>query len=181
MNIIKIYNKTNWCILEAIKYERMNLRDAAKRLNRSPATIHNNLKLLREFDIVRVIKKKNQYIIMPNTDNFYYRSFMQVINYETIQGCKAFQELMKMGVAGIYGSFARGTDDKNSDVDLFIFTLAKEIIIREIVNKLSRELSREINLLILNESKLKDLKNNDYAFYMRLRLESIMFNGDIFA
>jgi predicted nucleotidyltransferase len=47
---------------------------------------------------------------------------MQVINHLTIQGCKAFQELMKMGAAGMYGSFARGTDDKNSDVDLFIFS-----------------------------------------------------------
>jgi len=181
MNIIKIFNKTNWRLLETIKQERLNLRDVAKRLNRSPATIHNNLKLLRDFNIVKIEREKNQYFIIPDIENFYYRSFMQVINYESICKCKALKELNKMGVVGIYGSFARGTDGKDSDIDLFVFTCAKEIKIREIVNKLSKELRREINLLILNKQKLEDLNKNDYEFYMRLRLESVMFNGDVFA
>lgn len=181
MNATKIFTEVNWNILKTVKTERLNLRDLAKKLEKTPATIHYNLKYLKEFGVVRIKKQKNQYIIVPDTENFYYRLFMQMINRESIQQTKNLKELEKKGVIGIYGSFARGTDDKNSDIDLFVFTQTNEIKIREIVNRLSRELGKEINLLILNEQKLKDLKNDDYEFYIRLRLESMLFNGDIFA
>jgi len=181
MNIIKIYNRTNWELLETIKRERLNLRDIAKRLNRSPATVHNNLRLLRDFNVVRIEKEKHQYFIIPNMENFYYRSFMRLVNYESMRKCRSFKHLEKMGIVGIYGSFARGSDERGSDIDMFVFGIAREIKIREMVNRMSREMNREINLLILNEGKLKDLKKTDYEFYVRLMLESIMFNGDIFA
>jgi predicted nucleotidyltransferase len=181
MNITKIFNEVNWQILEIAKSERLNLRDMAKRLKRTPATIHYNLNFLKAFGLVRIEKEKNQYMIVPNTESHYYRLFMQLINYEKVEKCKSLKELEKRGIVGIYGSFARGMDDKDSDIDLFVFTQANEIAVREIVNKMSRETGKEINILTLNEKKLKELKNNDYEFYIRLKLESIMFNGDIFA
>jgi len=181
MNILKIYNKTSWKILEAVKYDRLNLRDIARGLGMSPAAIHNHLRILGEFDLISIEKDKNQHLVIPNTDNFYYRSIMRVMNYQQIQICEAFGELEKFGVIGIYGSFAAGTDEKGSDIDLVIFTEASEIEVREAANKLSQQMDKEINLLMLNRRKLDKLKKSDYEFYMRLKLQSIMFNGDIFA
>ena len=181
MNILKIYNKTNWKILEAVKYERLNLRDIARKLGMSPAAIHNNLRILGGFNLISVEKDKNQHLVIPNPDNFYYRSFMQLINYRKMQSCKALKNLEKIGVVGVYGSFAAGTDEKGSDIDLVIFTEAGEMEVRAVVNKLSQQINKEINLLMMNRRKLDNLKNNDYEFYIRLKLESIMFNGDIFA
>lgn len=147
----------------------------------SPAAIHNHIRILGEFDLISIEKDKNQHLVVPNTDNFYYRSIMRVMNYRKIQDCKAFRGLGKLGVIGIYGSFAAGTDEKSSDIDLIIFTEAGEIEVREAVNKLAQQLNKEINLLMLNRRKLDNLKKNDYEFYMRLKLQSVMFNGDIFA
>jgi len=181
VNIFKIYNKTNWKILDAVKYDRLNLRDIAGRLGVSPAAVHNNLRILGQFNLISIKKEKNRHMVIPNTDNFYYRSIMRVMNYSKIQECKAFRELEKLGVIGVYGSFAEGTDDTNSDIDLIIFTQAGEIEVREAANKLSQQINKEINILMLNQRKLDNLKKNDYEFYMRLKLQSIMFNGDIFA
>jgi predicted nucleotidyltransferase len=181
VDIIKIYNKTNWKILEAVKYERLNLRDIARKLGMSPAAIHNNLRILGGLNLVIIEKDKNQHLVIPNTGNFYYRSIMRVMNYRKIQGCKAFGALEKLGTVGVYGSYAAGTDEKGSDIDLFIFTEAREFEVRAAANKLSRQLNKEISLLMLNRRKLDSLKKNDYEFYMRLKLQAIMFNGDIFA
>ena len=147
----------------------------------SPAAIHNNLRILGGFNLISIEKDKNQHLVIPNTDNFYYRSIMRLINYRKIQDCKAIRELEKLGVIGIYGSYAAGTDEKSSDIDLVIFTEAREIEVRAAANKLSQQINKEINLLMLNQRKLDNLKKNDYEFYMRLKLQSIMFNGDIFA
>ena len=181
MNILKIYNKTNWKILEAVKYERLNLRDIARKLGMSPAAIHNNLRILGGFNLISVEKDRNQHLVIPNPDNFYYRSIMRLMNYRKIQDCKAIRELEKLGVIGIYGSYAVGTDEKSSDIDLFIFTEASEFEVREAANKLAQQMGKEINLLMLNRRKLDNLRTNDYEFYMRLKLQSITFNGDIFA
>jgi len=147
----------------------------------SPAAIHNNLRILGGFNLISIEKDKNQHLVIPNTDNFYYRSIMRLMNYRKIQDCKAIRELEKLGVIGIYGSYAAGTDEKSSDIDLVIFTEAREIEVRAAANKLSQQINKEINLLMLNQRKLENLKKNDYEFYMRLKLQSIMFNGDIFA
>ena len=181
MNILKIYSKTNWKILEAVKSDRLNLRDVARRLGLSPAAVHNNLRILEEFKLISIEKDKNQHLVIPNPDNFYYRSIMRVMNYRKIQNCEAFREMEKLGVIGIYGSFAAGTDEKSSDIDLIIFTEVGEMEVRAAVNKLSQQMNKEINLMMLNRRKLDNLKKNDYEFYMRLKLESIMFNGDILA
>jgi predicted nucleotidyltransferase len=181
VNIINIYNKTNWKILEAVKYDRLNLRDIARKLDMSPAAIHNNLRILGGYNLISIEKEKNQHLVIPNTDNFYYRSIMSVMNYRKIRDCKAFRALEKLGVIGMYGSFAAGTDEKSSDIDMVIFTEAGEIEVRAAANKLSQQMNKEINLLMLNRRKLDNLKKNDYEFYMRLKLQSITFNGDIFA
>ncbi len=167
--------------MEAVKYDRLNLRDIARRLGMSPAAVHNNLDILRQFDLISIEKDKNQHMVIPNTDNYYYRSIMKVMNYRKIQDCKAFRELEKFGVIGIYGSFAEGTDDKNSDIDLIIFTEGSEIEVRAVANTLSQQINKEINILMLNRRKLDNLKKSDYEFYMRLKLQSVTFNGDIFA
>ncbi len=180
MNNIKIFNKTNWQILDTIKAEKLNLRDIAKKINKSPATVHNNLKILKKLGIVEIKKQKNHYILQPSLNNFYYRNFMQLINYQKIKDSKALGELEKIGIIGVYGSFAKGTDDRNSDIDLFVFTDQNEIKVRAIVNRLAKELKREINILILSKIKLEQLKKKDYEFYIRLKLESIIFNGEIF-
>jgi len=181
MNILKIYSKTSWKILGAVKYDRLNLRDISRKLGMSPAAIHNHLRILGEFDLISIEKDKNQHLVIPNTDNFYYRSIMRVMNYQKIQNCEAFRELEKLGVIGIYGSFAEGTDERGSDIDLVIFTQSSEFEVREAANKLSQQMDKEINLLMLNRRKLDNLKKSDYEFYLRLKLQSIMFNGDIFA
>ncbi len=167
--------------MEAVKYDRLNLRDIARRLGMSPAAVHNNLDILRQFNLINIEKDKNQHMVIPNTDNYYYRSIMKVMNYRKIQDCKAFRELEKFGVIGIYGSFAEGTDDKNSDIDLIIFTEGSEIEVRAVANTLSQQINKEINILMLNRRKLDNLKKSDYEFYMRLKLQSVTFNGDIFA
>jgi len=164
VNIINIYNKTNWKILEAVKYDRLNLRDIARKLGMSPAAIHNNLRILGGYNLISIEKEKNQHLVIPNADNFYYRSIMRVINYCKIRDCKAFGALEKLGVIGMYGSYAAGSDEKSSDIDMFIFTEAGEIEVRAAANKLSQQMNKEINLLMLNRRRLDNLKKMITSF-----------------
>ena len=78
---------------------------------------------------------------------------------------------------GIYGSMAKGTNTKDSDIDLWIMT---KPISEENLAKLTRVIMKFGNIkpLYLTQDKLEILKKNDQLFYHALLFGSITIYGD---
>jgi predicted nucleotidyltransferase len=178
MNISNIFTKTNLRILDLIDKEPSHIRDIASKLKISPGKVQQAINLFRKHNFILEKKLKNRIEISLNKKNVIIQKIKSLINYSKLTSTRTYNKLEKLGKIGLYGSFNKGTDDKESDIDLFIQTDKKELEITPMIRELEKEMKRKVNFIILNKEKIKQLKENDPEFYIRLKLTST--KGDLF-
>ena len=81
---------------------------------------------------------------------------------------------------GMYGSWAEGTNTEESDIDLWVYvkTLPTGIMVAELERDISRALSAEVHVLVLNREKIAGMKDTDEPFYRSFVKQSITLEGD---
>lgn len=81
---------------------------------------------------------------------------------------------------GLYGSWARGTNYQESDLDVWIRadSLPSESVLSRLQNDLSLQSDSEVNLLALTSEKLEKLMIEDTPFYNSLLMSSVMLKGE---
>ena len=176
----KIFNKTTMELIDLIALNPTHIRDIAEKLNASPGHVHSIIQSLKKNNLILEKREKNRKIIYINNKNALIKNIRSLINIEKLRKTKSFNKLVKYGPAGIYGSFANGTNDAHSDLDLWICTNKKLMEFQDTLRGLENELNVKANLLVLNRNKISELKKEDREFYMRLKLTSILFGEDIF-
>lgn len=179
-DLIKVFTKHNIAILNLLGTEELYIREIAERINCSAATVHQAIKLFEKLEFVKEKRVKNRKVIALNMDNNLLKLLRTMLNTYMVVKSAAYKKLKKHGVIGIYGSFARGEDTKESDLDLWIYSNENVDLlnIRGIIRELERVANKEVKVLILNDKKIEDLKIKDKEFYYRLKLTSIILNGD---
>lgn len=181
-DLSKVFTKNNIKILELIGSEALHIREIAERTSTSPATVHQAIKLFKKLDFVIEKKIKNRKVVSLNRKNVLLRKVRSLININKLVSSKAYKKLKQYGVVGIYGSFARGEDVPESDVDLWVYSKERTSVIKlkSIIRSLSKDLGKETRLLMLTDKKIKELKEKDPEFYYRLKLTSVVLNGYVF-
>ena len=180
MDILKVFTKKNVEIVDLLAKNPLYLREIAEKLGCSAGQACKTVSLLRKFDFAREKKIKNRKIISLNRENPLLARIRSLININNLINCKSYKNLKKIGKVCVYGSFAKGTDVPESDIDLAVFTSKSLLDIRTAANKLENELGKKISILVLNKRKLEQLQKKDPEFYIRLKLTSMCLNGDIF-
>jgi predicted nucleotidyltransferase len=80
--------------------------------------------------------------------------------------------------SGLYGSFAKGTNTEESDIDLWLFIeKTKESDLASMTTELRRHFGN-VKPLYLTKEKIQLLKKEDMAFYHSLTYGSIIIYGD---
>lgn len=81
---------------------------------------------------------------------------------------------------GLYGSWARGTNHQESDLDVWIRadSLPPESVLARLQKDLSQRAEGEVNLLVLTPEKLECLKREDPPFYNSLFMNSVTLKGE---
>jgi predicted nucleotidyltransferase len=81
---------------------------------------------------------------------------------------------------GLYGSWAKGTNHQESDLDVWIKadSLPPENNLAKMQRDLSLQTSSEVNLLVLTPEKLERLKKEDPPFYNSLIMNSVTLKGE---
>ena len=81
---------------------------------------------------------------------------------------------------GLYGSWARGTNRQESDLDVWIIadSLPAESMLARLQKELSQQADSEVNLLVLTPEKLERLKKEDTPFYNSLVMSSVTLKGE---
>ncbi|MCK4443041.1 MAG: nucleotidyltransferase domain-containing protein, partial [Thermoplasmata archaeon] len=114
------------------------------------------------------------------TDGFAAREVKRLINLSKVRLRRVDKEQIE-GL-GLYGSWARGTNTIESDVDIWV--KAKEYPQQEYLATLSSQLRKmfggEVRLLVLTPTKLKQIKVDD-VFFSNLVRDSILLWGEDFA
>lgn len=82
--------------------------------------------------------------------------------------------------AGLYGSWASGTNKEDSDLDIWIKVkqYPAEDDLNELYKNLKDKTSSELNILILTSDKLESIKKSDIPFYNSLKNNSLILEGD---
>lgn len=179
MNISNIFTKSNLRILESIDKEPDHIRDIADKLKISSAKVQQAVNIFRDYNLINEEKKKNRIEISLNRNNILVQKIKSLINEFKIENSNAFKSLQKEGKIGIYGSYNKGNDDMESDVDIFIITKKNELELRPLFRDLEKDIGKHINFMVLNARKIQQLKEKDPEFYSRLKLTST--RGDLIA
>ena len=157
---MEIFN-TNWkVLLPLFKYPTrgLTIREIARLSNLSHTIVSKIIKRLEKEEIITIEKIKNLYLVKGNFENskfielkklYNILSLKEVVNYLT--------QNYLIDLIIVFGSYSKGLDTENSDIDLFIGY--KEIDIN--LKRFEEKLNRKIQLFSGDLKKFpKELKEN---------------------
>lgn len=162
--------------LRTLKYvmfrEDERVSTISRELGLSKGLVSKFMRTLRTNGLVR--KVGNLY---SPTDNFISREVRRIINLSKIR----LRRMDRKGIIGLglYGSWARGTNTIESDVDVWV--KADEYPSQEYLAALSSQLRKmlgtEVRLLVLTPKKMEQIEVDD-IFYFNLMRDSICLWGE---
>ena len=131
------------------------------------------LRLLVEYGLLQ--KDGREY---STRDGAHSRAIKLLLNLERID--LSTHSLGSARGLGLYGSWARGTNHQESDLDVWIRadSLPPESVLSRLQRDLSHQADSEVNLLVLTPEKLERLKIDDAPFYNSLVMSSVTLKGE---
>ncbi len=158
-------------------YEKYYLREAARLLNMSPMTLKRALALLLKNKLVRKEKTKNQILYSANMQNPAFRHLKISRSLSWFED-KTLIEFLKKRIPGIssivlYGSYAKGEDDKKSDMDIMVISPAK----KDLLPELDKLLGKEVNISVFSAAEWSRQAKTNRAFYLDVITEGVVLYG----
>ncbi|MDV3103348.1 MULTISPECIES: nucleotidyltransferase domain-containing protein [Thermococcus] len=152
----------------------IGVEEVANATGLSKGLVSKTLSLLVKYGITKKEGRKFKILETPQK-----RELKRFLNFVTLYPkLKALKEDWIISL-GVYGSFARGENRPESDLDVWVFT-KKPGISRSAKLKRAIELAvgREVNLLLLTSNRLNALRENDPVFYYSLVYGSLIIWGE---
>lgn len=140
------------------------VRELARLLEEDYSNLAKELtKLEREGIFESELRGKTKYYRL-NKNYPLYKQLKEIIFKTTgIEGGikKELEKLKKINRAFLFGSFARGGADSQSDIDLLIIGDPDPEELSEKISRLEDRFSREINYIVMKEDEFQKKKNKD--------------------
>jgi|SRR3989344_4764533 len=136
-----------------------HVRELAKLDRKSPTTISKHLNKLKNEGLLLSRKKLNHLLFKANTENQHFKDLKIFFNIKSLResgliGC-LIDEFNQPEAIILFGSFRRGEDTQQSDIDILIISpLKKEINLI----KFEKILNRKIQLFIYPNSEIDKMK-----------------------
>lgn len=172
-----LFNNKTWKIIKYLldhPTAKIHGKNLAKELRISEPSVSVVLKLLRK---IKFVKGKNIDILNPKV-----RAMKIAFNIEKASKIiKNIVSSLNVSGIGVYGSWAKGTNNENSDIDLWINV--KENLEAVKLAKLRREIREKINVepsfLILTKEKIEKLKKDNPVLYFSLIYSFLLWGAQI--
>ncbi len=144
---------------------KYHLRELAKLLKLSPATVKKNIEYFLKTNLVKEKRERNLRLFGANLESKIFREYkkfytiMKILNSGLLE--KLVDEFLFPTVI-LFGSAAKGEDFKNSDVDIFVLSNSKK---ETNLEKFEKQIRRKIQLFVMNSEELSQLaKKNPELF-----------------
>jgi predicted nucleotidyltransferase len=174
MNIEKVFStKERGKILREIifRVDVFGVNEVAKTLGLSKGLVSKYFEILSKEDIIK--RKGGKFIVLDNNTVKSLRIMLNILKINT----GIFKKHSFVKAAGLYGSCVKGTNTRDSDVDLWIkIDSASDREVADLTSKL-REKIENVKILILDDKKLETLMEKDTVFYHSLFFGSIVIYG----
>lgn len=137
-----------------------HLREISRILKKNPVTIKKHLENFVKENILLQKKERGLEIYSSNNENSAYKKLKKMYNEIALEKSKLIDFLnnnFNLPTIILFGSYQKGEDSTNSDIDLFILTETKKQVN---LKKFEKILSRKIQLHIRNQQQFnKDKKD----------------------
>ncbi len=171
MDLFKITkSKTRTAILKHYffnKDEKFYLRQLERILGVSVGNIRRELIALHKLGLFNKEKMGNQTYYFLNKDMPFFNELKKIVS-KTIGVEAILKEVLEkvkgMEISFIYGSLARETEDKLSDIDLFVIGKVQEDDLLKAVKKAEEKISREINYVIFTKEDILEAIKKEKVF-----------------
>jgi predicted nucleotidyltransferase len=120
-------DKTDWKVMNLIcdePYGKFYLREISKILNISPSSSKKALDVLKKFNLTKEEKIANLRIVSGNINERLLKELKITKNIDFVR--PIIEKIEPASSIVLYGSFAKGENDINSDIDLFVISNKKE-------------------------------------------------------
>ena len=163
-------------ILEHIlEMNELGIEEVAKALNVSKGLVSLYLTELMEIGLVK--KKGRRFVLVSGPELRETKRFLNFWNLRE-KVLPLWENWIK--ALGVYGSFARGENGKQSDVDVWVLVDDTDPLkLMEFKEKLEKALEREVDLLVLTKDKMTRLKKENPHLYWSIKLSSLVLWGDV--
>lgn len=158
-------------------YEKYYLREAARLLTMSPMTLKRSLDLLLKNKLILKEVGKNRILYSANMQNPAFRH-IKISRSLSILLQKDVVEFIKKKVPSasaviLYGSYAKGEETGDSDMDMLVIAPAKKAISGEI----SKIMGKDVNVSVFSPAEWSKQAKANRAFYLDVITEGIILYG----
>lgn len=172
----------NLLILKALEffienpYDQIHLREFSRKMGISPNSSQRFLDFFLKNEFIVEERKANLRYFKANLDNFVFRHIKITFSLQKIKDSGMVDNFLdKFANVVVFGSIAKGTDDKKSDIDLVCIGNSKDINFQSYESKLGRT----INSHIFTFLEWKKQKDKNKAFYQDVITDGINIIGQI--
>ena len=157
--------------------EEFYLRELGRLLEISPMTVKRALDDLVGDKFIIKEKKKNQILYRANMESQTFRFAKISYNLAWLEENEVVKYLLEKvpGISSIilYGSYAKGENDRHSDLDLLIICTTKKID----PYKIEKRLGIEVNIINFTSTQWTKQAKTNRAFYLDVITEGIVLYG----
>ena len=147
--------------------ESLFVNEISRKLDLDKRNLVKKLKELEEERILKSETKGNQKLYSIDKSFPLYDEYKQIV-FKTIGIEKRLRDILDEveGVekAYIFGSYAKNEMDTHSDIDLLVIGEHKAMDLQKHVNKLQKQIDREINIVNMDKKEFEDRKKRKDAF-----------------
>jgi len=165
-------DKTDWKVLIYIAddpYRKFYLRELSKKLKISPSSVKKALDRLSKYNLIKENKFGNLRIISGNMEEILLKHIKLTKNIEFIQ--PLIKKILPATSIILYGSFAKGENTKQSDIDICVITNRKKDY------DFHDFKSHNLQIMLLSPVKWKENKKSNPA-YIREVMQGVLLYGE---
>lgn len=157
------------------------VKELARRLKVGPTNANNTMRTLSKVGLLQRQERGRSHFYSLNNESAIVKSLKLAYFLARLEEAGLVDKLLKVdeGLISlcIYGSYANGTLDEKSDLDLLIISHKEKSVFNSAVSELENLLGLEINTEVFNLSKWKRLKEEDKGFYKEVAASHILLYG----
>ena len=160
-------------------YEEIYLRRLAKEVKISPFAAKKYADMLLKEGMIKEERKGNLRYFRANVNNLFFRYLKTAFSINSIlkSGLVGFltENLANVSSMVLFGSVAKGTDDKKSDIDILLIGKEKHLNL----GKFEEKMGMEIIVHIFSWSEWNKKAKEDKPFYFEVISGAIPLYGEI--
>lgn len=158
-----------------------HVREIARRSGLHEATVRQELRKLRQLDLVQGRRDSNRVYYRANRDHPLYNEIHHLIQ-KTSGLIEVFREALSsadMKVAFVFGSVARGEAVADSDVDLMVVGNLGLRKLTSLLTGVSEKIGREVNAHVMSENEYrKRIRERDHFVTHVLKGPKLFITGN---